>query len=41
MSDVQNAGKKGYCMLYLFLFFFLFTILVIAVYKYNGKFLGN
>ncbi|MDZ4679529.1 MAG: hypothetical protein SH848_00170 [Saprospiraceae bacterium] len=41
MSDIQNVGRKGYCMLYFFLFFLLFTVLVIAVYKYNGKFLGN
>lgn len=41
MSDIQNVGKKGYCMLYFFIFFLLFIILVVSVYKYNGNFLGN
>jgi len=41
MSDIQNVGKKGYCMLYFFIFFLLFIVLVISVYKYNGNFLGN
>jgi hypothetical protein len=41
MSSIDNAGKKGYCMLYFFLFFLLFIILVVAVYQYNFKFLGN
>ncbi len=39
MSEVQNAGKKGYCLLYFFLFLFLFVILVVSVYYYNQKFL--
>jgi hypothetical protein len=39
MSEVQNAGKKGYCLLYLFLFLLLFVILVVSVYYYNQKFL--
>lgn len=39
MSDIQNVGRKGYCMLYFFIFMLLFVILVVAIYKYNGKFL--
>ncbi|MDP4710961.1 MAG: hypothetical protein NWS63_07180 [Saprospiraceae bacterium] len=39
MSEVQNAGKKGYCLLYFFLFLLLFVILVVSIYYYNMKFL--
>ncbi len=39
MSEVQNAGKKGYCLLYFFLFLLLFVILVVSIYYYNTKFL--
>lgn len=39
MSDITNAGKKGYCLLYFFIFLLLFIILWVAVYKYNFRFL--
>ncbi|MEZ4948089.1 MAG: hypothetical protein R2879_01180 [Saprospiraceae bacterium] len=40
MSDhIENAGKKGYCVMWAIISFLLFIILVVAVYQYNGKFL--
>ncbi len=36
MSQIENSGRKGYCMLYFFLFFFLFLVLVISLYQKNG-----
>lgn len=39
MSEIQNAGKKGYCLLYFLLFLLLFIILVVGIYKANFKFL--
>ena len=35
MSDINNAGGKGYCMLYAFIFFFIFVVTVVAVYYKN------
>ena len=35
MSEVSNAGSKGYCLLYFIIFFFLFIILVVSVYYRN------
>ena len=40
MSEIQNAGRKGYCLLYFFIFMLLFVILVVGIYQYNFKFLG-
>lgn len=39
MSDIVNAGKKGYCLLYFFIFLLLFVALVVGIYNYNFKFL--
>jgi hypothetical protein len=41
MSDVKNAGGKGYCLLVFVVAFFLFVALVLYVYHYNGKFLPS
>lgn len=40
MSEVENAGSKGYCLMYFFIFLLLFVVLVVGVYYYNFKFLG-
>ncbi len=40
MSEVENAGRKGYCLMYFFIFLLLFVILVVGIYQYNFKFLG-
>lgn len=40
MSEVENAGRKGFCLMYFFIFFFLFLILVISIYYRNFQFLG-
>ncbi len=40
MSEVQNAGSKGYCLMWFIISLLLFAILVIAVYQYNFKFLS-
>ena len=41
MSDhIENAGKKGYCVMYGIIGVLLFVILLIYLYQYNGKFLG-
>ena len=40
MSEIKNAGSKGYCLLYFFIAFFLFLVLVLGVYFYNFKFLS-
>ncbi|MDX1666026.1 MAG: hypothetical protein R3350_02305 [Saprospiraceae bacterium] len=40
MSEVDNAGKKGYCLLFFFISLFLFAILVIYVYNRNFEFLS-
>lgn len=39
MSDINNAGNKGYFLMWLFIFFLLFIILVVGIYQYNGRFL--
>ncbi len=36
MSQIENSGRKGYCMLYFFLFFFLFIALVVSIYNTNS-----
>lgn len=33
MSEIQNVGKKGYCLMYFLIFFFLFIVLLIYVYN--------
>lgn len=40
MSEVENAGRKGYCLMYFFIFLLLFVVLVVGIYQYNFKFLG-
>lgn len=40
MSEVENAGRKGYCLMWAIISFLLFVILVIAVYQWNFKFLS-
>ena len=39
MSEIENAGKKGYCLLYFFIFLVLFIVLVVGIYNANSKFL--
>lgn len=39
MSEIQNAGKKGYCLLYFFLFLLLFIALVVWIYNSNFQLL--
>lgn len=38
MSEIENAGQKGYCLLYFFVGFFLFVLLLIYLYQrsYSG-----
>ena len=38
-EEIQDRGRKGRLMLYLFVAFLLFIVLVVAIYKYNFKFL--
>lgn len=40
MSEIENAGGKGYCLMWLIISFLLFIILVVAVYQWNFKFLN-
>ncbi len=40
MSDIQNAGQKGYCLMWGIIGFILFLILVVYVYNYNFRFIG-
>ena len=40
MADVQNAGRKGYCLLIGFIGILLFVSLVVYVYNYNFQFIG-
>lgn len=35
MSEVQNAGRKGYCLMYFLIFLFLFILLVVWIYNRN------
>ncbi|HRD82920.1 MAG TPA: hypothetical protein PK198_25695 [Saprospiraceae bacterium] len=39
MSEIDNVGKKGYCMLYFFLFLILFIFLVVWIYNRNSELL--
>lgn len=41
MSEVPNAGAKGYLIFGLIVVFLLLLILVLAVYYYNFKFLDG
>jgi hypothetical protein len=43
MSDhIENAGKKGYCLMYFFIAFFLFIITWASIYYSNFTFnFGN
>ncbi|WP_233752641.1 autophagy-related protein 27 [Flavilitoribacter nigricans] len=40
MSEIENAGNKGYCLMWFFIFLLLFVILVVGIYQYNGRFIG-
>lgn len=40
MSEIENAGSKGYCLMWFFIFLLLFVILVVGVYQYNFRFIG-
>lgn len=41
MSDeIQNAGGKGYCLMYGFIGLFLFVVLVVSIYYRNFASLG-
>ena len=40
MSDIENAGRKGYCLLYFIVFLFLFILLLVYLYRYNFNFLS-
>jgi len=35
MSNIQNAGKKGYFVLYFFISLMLLFFLVVYIYQYN------
>lgn len=35
MSEIQNVGKKGYCMLTFFVLLLLFVFLVVYLYQRN------
>lgn len=39
MSEIENVGRKGYCLMWFFIFLLLFVILVVAIYKYNFQFI--
>jgi len=39
MADVQNAGRKGYCLMFGIIGLLLFVILIVYVYNYNFKFI--
>lgn len=41
MSEIENAGRKGYCLMWFFIFLFLFVILVVGIYYYNFRFIGT
>lgn len=40
MSEIENAGSKGYCLMYFFIFFLLFIMLVVYIYTSNQNGLG-
>lgn len=35
MSEIQNVGRKGYCLMYFLIFLFLFIVLIIWIYNRN------
>ncbi len=35
MSEVQNSGKKGYCLMYFLISLFLFLFLLVWIYNRN------
>ncbi|MGB3546480.1 MAG: hypothetical protein WBA17_05870 [Saprospiraceae bacterium] len=39
MSEVKNAGTKGYAILFAIIGFFLFMLLLMYVYNYNFRFI--
>lgn len=39
MSEIKNAGGKGYCLMTFFILMLLFVILVVSIYQVNFKFL--
>lgn len=36
MSEVQNSGRKGYCLMYFLVFLFLFLFLLVWIYNHNS-----
>lgn len=36
MSEVENAGQKGYCLLYFFIFFVLVMAFLVYLYQRNS-----
>ncbi len=40
MSEIQNVGRKGYCLMFAIIGFLLFIILVVYVYNYNFNFIN-
>lgn len=41
MSEIKNAGGKGYCLMVFLVSLFLFVALVVYLYYYNFKFLPS
>jgi hypothetical protein len=39
MSEVENAGRKGYCVMYFFIFFLLFVAMLVYLYNRNADLL--
>ncbi|WP_421796379.1 hypothetical protein [Haliscomenobacter sp.] len=35
MSEIENVGRKGYCVMYFFIFFVLFIALLVYLYNRN------
>jgi hypothetical protein len=39
MSEIENVGRKGYCVLYFFIFFMLFMAMLVYLYNRNADLL--
>ncbi len=35
MSEIENVGRKGYCLMYFLIFLFLFIMLLVWIYQRN------
>jgi hypothetical protein len=40
MSEVPNAGKKGYCIMYFAIILFFVIMLLVYLYRYNTNDIG-